>query len=259
MCDHYDGPDFGRESCWSIALVQSSLPNGFRLARPRSVRRDGELPCRSWQGKAATRWNARHLLAPAPLAFRTPRCALLRPNWSSSATRWFTRPRRLGFGIWPMGNFCPGDTSLEQGIERQINSLLDSVGCDRPGFRLVGDRQRLRPSAAAGPRARGSGGGGEYLGGASGILPARWFASLSMFLPRFAGSARVGGAIRRRDCQRLARALGAARGCAGRADGCDLSRIVCHRGQNAQPGCGRRPLCDHGDSRAARSPAGISA
>jgi cyclopropane fatty-acyl-phospholipid synthase-like methyltransferase len=35
------------------------------------------------------------------------------------------------------GEFRPGDTSLEQGIERQLNTLLDQVGCHRPGFRLL--------------------------------------------------------------------------------------------------------------------------
>ncbi len=35
------------------------------------------------------------------------------------------------------GEFAPGDTTLEQGIERQLNYLLDQVGCDRPGFRLL--------------------------------------------------------------------------------------------------------------------------
>lgn len=35
------------------------------------------------------------------------------------------------------GEFVPSDSSLEQGIERQLNFLLDQVGCDRPGFRLL--------------------------------------------------------------------------------------------------------------------------
>src|SRR3954469_3626082 len=35
------------------------------------------------------------------------------------------------------GEFLPSDTSLEEGIERQLNYLLDQVGCDRPGFRLL--------------------------------------------------------------------------------------------------------------------------
>jgi cyclopropane fatty-acyl-phospholipid synthase-like methyltransferase len=35
------------------------------------------------------------------------------------------------------GEFRPSDTSLEQGIERQLNELLDQVGCTRPGFRLL--------------------------------------------------------------------------------------------------------------------------
>lgn len=35
------------------------------------------------------------------------------------------------------GEYRPGDTTLEQGIERQLNYLLDQVGCTRPGFRLL--------------------------------------------------------------------------------------------------------------------------
>src|ERR1700747_1486884 len=35
------------------------------------------------------------------------------------------------------GEYLPSDTSLEQGIERQLNYLLDEVGCTRPGFRLL--------------------------------------------------------------------------------------------------------------------------
>lgn len=35
------------------------------------------------------------------------------------------------------GEYLPGDRSLEEGIERQLNGLLDRVGCTRPGFRLL--------------------------------------------------------------------------------------------------------------------------
>ena len=35
------------------------------------------------------------------------------------------------------GEYLPTDTTLEQGIDRQINYLLDQVGCTRPGFRLL--------------------------------------------------------------------------------------------------------------------------
>src|ERR1700733_13719144 len=35
------------------------------------------------------------------------------------------------------GEYLPTDTTLEVGIERQLNYLLDQVGCDRPGFRLL--------------------------------------------------------------------------------------------------------------------------
>ncbi len=35
------------------------------------------------------------------------------------------------------GEYLPSDTTLEEGIERQLNYLLDQVGCTRPGFRLL--------------------------------------------------------------------------------------------------------------------------
>lgn len=35
------------------------------------------------------------------------------------------------------GEYRDGDTTLEQGIERQLNYLLDEVGCTQPGFRLL--------------------------------------------------------------------------------------------------------------------------
>jgi cyclopropane fatty-acyl-phospholipid synthase-like methyltransferase len=35
------------------------------------------------------------------------------------------------------GEFLPSDQSLEQGIKRQLNYLLDQVGCQRAGFRLL--------------------------------------------------------------------------------------------------------------------------
>src|SRR5262245_46457822 len=44
-----------------------------------------------------------------------------------------------GVGIRDLadGEYLSTDTTLEQGIERQINYLLDQVGCCRPGFRLL--------------------------------------------------------------------------------------------------------------------------
>src|SRR5262245_7137302 len=35
------------------------------------------------------------------------------------------------------GEYRPGDSTLEEGIERQLNYLLDEVGCRQPGFRLL--------------------------------------------------------------------------------------------------------------------------
>lgn len=57
------------------------------------------------------------------------------------------------------GEFSPTDTTLEEGIERQLNYLLDEVGCTRPGFRLLeigcGYGSLLRLAAARGARAVG--------------------------------------------------------------------------------------------------------
>src|SRR5258707_9869670 len=57
------------------------------------------------------------------------------------------------------GEYLPSDITLEQGIERQLNYLLDQVGCDRPGFRLLeigcGYGHLLRLAQARGARAVG--------------------------------------------------------------------------------------------------------
>lgn len=57
------------------------------------------------------------------------------------------------------GEYLPGDTTLEQGIERQLNYLLDQVGCTRPGFRLLeigcGYGSILRLAKARGARVVG--------------------------------------------------------------------------------------------------------
>lgn len=57
------------------------------------------------------------------------------------------------------GEFRPEDTTLEEGIERQLNQLLDQVGCTRPGFRLLeigcGYGHLLRLARGRGARAVG--------------------------------------------------------------------------------------------------------
>ena len=57
------------------------------------------------------------------------------------------------------GEFRPGDTTLEEGIKRQLNYLLDEVGCNRPGFRLLeigsGYGHLLRLAQQRGARAVG--------------------------------------------------------------------------------------------------------
>jgi cyclopropane-fatty-acyl-phospholipid synthase len=57
------------------------------------------------------------------------------------------------------GQFEPADKSLEDGIDRQINYLLDQVGCTRPRFRLLeigcGYGRLLRLARERGARAVG--------------------------------------------------------------------------------------------------------
>jgi cyclopropane fatty-acyl-phospholipid synthase-like methyltransferase len=57
------------------------------------------------------------------------------------------------------GEYKPHDKTLEDGIDRQINYLLDQVGCTQPGFRLLdigcGYGRLLRKAKARGARAVG--------------------------------------------------------------------------------------------------------
>jgi cyclopropane fatty-acyl-phospholipid synthase-like methyltransferase len=57
------------------------------------------------------------------------------------------------------GEYRPEDRTLEEGIERQLNYLLDEVGCTRPGFRLLeigsGYGHLLKLAKARGARAVG--------------------------------------------------------------------------------------------------------
>lgn len=57
------------------------------------------------------------------------------------------------------GEFLPADKTLEEGIERQLNYLLDQVGCNRRGFRLLeigcGYGHLLRLAAERGAHAVG--------------------------------------------------------------------------------------------------------
>src|SRR5258705_6103841 len=57
------------------------------------------------------------------------------------------------------GEYLPTDKTLEEGIERQLNYLLDQVGCNRPGFRLLeigcGYGHLLRLAKERGARAVG--------------------------------------------------------------------------------------------------------
>jgi cyclopropane fatty-acyl-phospholipid synthase-like methyltransferase len=57
------------------------------------------------------------------------------------------------------GEYKPHDKTLEDGIDRQINYLLDQVGCTQPGFRLLdigcGYGRLLRQARARGARTVG--------------------------------------------------------------------------------------------------------
>ena len=57
------------------------------------------------------------------------------------------------------GEYEPSDKTLEDGIDRQANYLLDQVGCTRPGFRLLdigcGYGRLLRKAKERGARAVG--------------------------------------------------------------------------------------------------------
>jgi cyclopropane fatty-acyl-phospholipid synthase-like methyltransferase len=57
------------------------------------------------------------------------------------------------------GEYEPSDRTLEDGIDRQVNYLLDQVGCTRPGFRLLdigcGYGRLLKKSKERGARAIG--------------------------------------------------------------------------------------------------------
>src|SRR6478609_1429416 len=93
--------------------------------------------------ESKTRWERREWDTASPQAQRDPR-TLPKP-----ATRF--KPTSLvklcytmvhaaeAVGIRDLadGEYRPGDTTLEEGIERQLNYLLDEVGCTRPGFRLL--------------------------------------------------------------------------------------------------------------------------
>ena len=68
----------------------------------------------------------------------------------------------------------------------------------------------------------------------------------------------VARAIRWCDCERLSRALGAARGRSSRQDEPDLPRVVRHRSQSARPEHFRRSLRDDGHSCETRGQAGVS-
>ena len=127
------------------------------------------------------------------------------------------------------GEYRPGDQTLEEGIERQLNYLLDEVGCTRPGFRLLeigcGYGHLLRQAR---PR-RGA-------ASASISRPSRSTTAATTASQVYCcnyrdllDAPRVARPVRRRGRQRLARALGAARGCARRPDGRHLPRVVCDR------------------------------
>jgi cyclopropane fatty-acyl-phospholipid synthase-like methyltransferase len=95
-----------------------------------------------------------------------PRMALAQPTLRFAPTRrvklCYTlvhAAEAVGIRDLADGEFQATDTTLEEGIERQLNYLLDQVGCNHPGFRLLeigcGYGHLLRLAKQRGARAVG--------------------------------------------------------------------------------------------------------
>ncbi len=124
------------------------------------------------------------------------------------------------------GEYKHEDTSLEQGIERQLNYLLDQVGCTRPGFRLLeigcGYGHLLRIAQARGAQVVGVNISPEQVE----YCKRARRAGLLLHIPRAAARPRMARPIRRCHCQRHARALGSTRRCSCGSHERALSRVV---------------------------------
>ena len=95
-----------------------------------------------------------------------PRMALAQPTLRFATTRLVKlcytlvhAAEAVGIRDLADGEFQATDTTLEEGIERQLNYLLDQVGCNHPGFRLLeigcGYGHLLRLARQRGARAVG--------------------------------------------------------------------------------------------------------
>lgn len=95
-----------------------------------------------------------------------PRMALSQPTLRFAPTRLVKlcytlvhAAEAVGIRDLADGEFQATDTTLEEGIERQLNYLLDQVGCNHPGFRLLeigcGYGHLLRLARQRGARAVG--------------------------------------------------------------------------------------------------------
>lgn len=111
-------------------------------------------PCTELPAPASEirRAGPRNILPPLRSQVTTPRTVKLCYTLMHCA-------EAAGFTDLADGEFMPADTTLEQGIERQLNYLLDQVGCTRPGFRLLelgcGYGHLLRLAGARGAHAVG--------------------------------------------------------------------------------------------------------
>ena len=74
---------------------------------------------------------------PAPLMLPQPKPRVAPTKLVKLCYTLAHAPEAVGIRDLADGEFLPTDQSLEQGIQRQLNYLLDQVGCQRPGFRLL--------------------------------------------------------------------------------------------------------------------------
>jgi len=82
-------------------------------------------------------WVGRHTCDAEPLALPAPASRVSPTELVQLCYSMVHAAEAVGIRDLADGEFLPSDTTLEEGIERQLNYLLDQVGCTRPGFRLL--------------------------------------------------------------------------------------------------------------------------
>lgn len=97
--------------------------------------------------------------APKPLPLSQPRSRVAPAELVRLCYTLVHAAEAVGIRDLADGECRPADTTLEEGIERQLKYLLDQVGCNRPGFRLLeigcGYGHLLRLARQRGARAVG--------------------------------------------------------------------------------------------------------